>query len=89
MPPPLPYRVHQYNSNEQPIMVTYDSGADGHYIIEKDRRNAGLPILRTSTQTVGVANGGTSKAKYVTQPPSDTFLLKQRMQTHSRTSLRL
>ena len=62
-------RVHQYNSNEQPIMVTYDSGADGHYISEKDRRNAGLPILRTSTRTVGVANGGTSKAKYVTQLP--------------------
>jgi hypothetical protein len=29
-------RVHQYNSNEQPIMVTYDSGADGHYISKKD-----------------------------------------------------
>ncbi len=29
----------------QPVMVTYDSGADGHYISEKDRRNAGLPIL--------------------------------------------
>ncbi len=50
-------------------MVTYDSGADGHYISEKDRRKAGLPILRTSTRTVGVANGGTSKAKYVTQLP--------------------
>ena len=32
-----------------PVMVTYDSGADGHYISEKDRRNAGLPILRPST----------------------------------------
>jgi len=28
-----------------PIMVTYDSGANGHYISEKDQRNAGLPIL--------------------------------------------
>jgi hypothetical protein len=27
------------------VMVTYDSGADGHYISEKDRRIAGLPIL--------------------------------------------
>ena len=52
-----------------PVMVTYDSGADGHYISEKDRRKAGLPILRTSTRKVGVANGGTSKAKYVTQLP--------------------
>jgi hypothetical protein len=62
-------RVHQYSSNEQPIMITYDSGADGHYISEKDRCKAGLPILRTSTRKVGVANGGTSKAKYVTQLP--------------------
>ncbi len=43
-------RVHQYSSNEQPIMITYDSGADGHYYIsEKDRRKAGLPILQTLT----------------------------------------
>ncbi len=41
--------VHQYTNNEQPIMVTYDSVADGHYISEKDRRKAGLPILRPST----------------------------------------
>ncbi len=50
-------------------MVTYDSGADGHYINEKDQRKAGLPILQPSIQKVGVANGGTSKAKYVTQLP--------------------
>ncbi len=62
-------RVHQYSSDEQPIMVTYDSGADGHYISEKDQCKAGLPILRTSTRMVGVPNGGTSKAKYVTQLP--------------------
>jgi hypothetical protein len=28
--------VHQYTNNEQPIMVTYNSRADGHYISEKD-----------------------------------------------------
>jgi hypothetical protein len=50
-------------------MVTYDSGADGHYSSEKDRCKAGLPILRTSTRKIGVASGGTSKAKYVTQLP--------------------
>jgi hypothetical protein len=42
-------KVHQYINNEQPIMVTYNSGADGHYISKKDRRKAGLPILQTST----------------------------------------
>jgi len=41
--------VHQYTNNEQHIMVTYDSGADGHYINNKHQRKAGLPILRQST----------------------------------------
>jgi hypothetical protein len=50
-------------------MVTYDSGANGHYISKKDRSNAGLPILRPLTRQVGVTNGGTSTAKYVTQLP--------------------
>jgi hypothetical protein len=27
-------KVHQYINNEQPIMVTYNSGANGHYISE-------------------------------------------------------
>ena len=30
--------VHKYINNEQPIMVTYNSGADGHNISKKDRR---------------------------------------------------
>jgi hypothetical protein len=63
-------KVHKYTYNKQPIMITYDSGADGHYISKKDRCEAGLPILRPSTRKVGVANGGTSNAKYVTQLPS-------------------
>jgi hypothetical protein len=59
-------KVHKYTYNKQPIMITYDSRADGHYISKKDQRKAGLPILRPSTRKVGVANGGTSNAKYVT-----------------------
>ena len=50
-------------------MVTYDSGADGHYLSEKDQRKAGCPISQPSTRTVGVPNSGTSKAKHVTQLP--------------------
>ncbi len=50
-------------------MMTYDSGADGHYISKKDRRKAGLPIIRKSTRQVGVANGGVSQEKFVTQLP--------------------
>jgi len=30
-------------------MITYDSGADGHYLSERDRIKVGLPILRPST----------------------------------------
>ena len=51
------------------VHLTYDSGADGHYLSEKDRKIAGLPILRTSTKKVGVANGDTCKATNVTQLP--------------------
>ncbi len=50
-------------------MMTYDSGADGHYISEEDRCKAGLPIIQKSTRWVGVANGGVSQAKFVTQLP--------------------
>jgi hypothetical protein len=50
-------------------MVEYDSGANGNYISEEDRRKAGLPILRASTKKVGVANSDKSTATYVTQLP--------------------
>jgi hypothetical protein len=52
------------------VIIEYNTGADGHYISEKDRRNTGLPILQTLTRRVGVANGGKSRATYVvTQLP--------------------
>jgi hypothetical protein len=51
------------------IMLTYDSGANGHYISKHDWHKTDLTILRPSTWQVGVANGGTSNAKYVTQLP--------------------
>jgi hypothetical protein len=60
--------VHLFGAITFPsIMLTYDSGANGHYISKQDQRKAGLPILQPSTQRVGVANGGTSNAKYVIQ----------------------
>ncbi len=61
--------VHLFDNAETPIMITYDSGADGHYISEKDHRKVVLPIIRKSTRRVGVANGGVSQAKFVTQLP--------------------
>ena len=56
------HMVRKFDDNITCVMVDYDSAADGHYISEKDRRKAGLPILRASTKIVGVANGGKSKA---------------------------
>jgi hypothetical protein len=31
------------------VMITYESGADGTYLCERDRVKAGLPILRQSS----------------------------------------
>ena len=50
-------------------MITYASGADGHYISEADRKPAGLPILRPPRRNDGVANGGINKGRYVTKLP--------------------
>ena len=61
--------VTSFGSADNAAMITYDSGADGHYISEEDRKRARLPILRKSQKNVGVANGGISSGKYVTQLP--------------------
>ncbi len=37
--------VHLFSNTETPIMATYDSGADGHYISKKDCHKAVLPII--------------------------------------------
>ena len=58
-----------YNKEEAAVLITYDSGADGHYMSDGDRKKMGMPILRVSTKKVGVANGGTSVGKYVTALP--------------------
>ena len=50
-------------------MLTYDSGVDGHYLREKDRKKLGLPILRVSAKKFGVANDGTCNGKYATKLP--------------------
>ena len=50
-------------------MITYDSGADNHYMSEADRFRLELPILRSSHKRVAVANVGKSEGKYVTRLP--------------------
>ena len=61
--------VRIFQDKDIAAMITYDSGADGHYISEHDRHNAGLPILKPSSKRVAVANGEVSHAKNVTALP--------------------
>jgi hypothetical protein len=68
--------VAENNTKNSTVMVTYDSGADSHYISEKDRKTVGLPILRISAKKVGVANGSTCKGQYVTALPSPQLSTK-------------
>jgi hypothetical protein len=71
--------VQLFDATSTPsIMLTYDSGANGHYISEHDQHKAGLPILRPSTWQVGVANAGTSNTKYVTQLPFQKLSARSR-----------
>eukprot|EP00804_Cyclotella_cryptica_P003418 CCRYP_018558-RA/>CCRYP_018558-RA protein AED:0.36 eAED:0.21 QI:0/0/0/1/1/0.83/6/0/1396 len=64
------HTVRRFHQDHVPtVLATYDSGADGHYISERDRAAANLPILRPSTKRVGVANGNTCSAKHVTALP--------------------
>ena len=39
-------KITTFFQDDTAAMITYDSGADGHYISEKDRQKAKLPILR-------------------------------------------
>ena len=41
------------------VHLIYDSGADGHYVSEDNRKEARMPILCSSNKKVGVANGDT------------------------------
>ena len=59
----------RFHNQEEPVMITYDSGADNHYFIEADRIKLKLPILRPSHKRVAVSNGDTSDGKYVTWIP--------------------
>ncbi|KAL7550761.1 hypothetical protein ACHAWF_013977 [Thalassiosira exigua] len=52
--------VLTFDLDQEPVYVTYDMGADGHYISEDDRARVQLPILRPSTKRVGVRNSSTS-----------------------------
>eukprot|EP00804_Cyclotella_cryptica_P026368 CCRYP_007673-RA/>CCRYP_007673-RA protein AED:0.52 eAED:0.52 QI:0/0/0/0.5/1/1/2/0/639 len=62
------HSTHLFSTDNIPA-ITYDSGADGHYLNEDDRRRARLPILRPSTKHVAVANGQVSTAKHESSLP--------------------
>ena len=68
----------QHEANDAMILVIYDSGADGHYITEEDRKQAKLSILRKSSKKVNVANGETCKEKFTTQLPFESLSMSAR-----------
>jgi hypothetical protein len=74
----LQHKVRTIKNNNV-VMVTYDSGADGHYISEQDQAKVGLPLLCPSSKQVAVTNGTTNRGKNVTQLPFPT--LSARAQT--------
>ena len=55
--------ITTFYNNDDAKMLTYDSGADGHYLSKKHRNKLGPPILRVSAKRVGVANGGACNGK--------------------------
>jgi hypothetical protein len=70
--------VRLYKDHEEPLMITYNSGSDSNYLSKKDCIKAGLLILQPSTRMVGVANGGRSQAKQVTQLPFPKLSVRAR-----------
>ena len=61
--------VRGFQNKEVAAMITYDSGADGHYLSKRDHKIICFPILRQSHKRIGVANGGMSTARHVSQLP--------------------
>jgi hypothetical protein len=78
--------VAEYNSKNSTVMVTYDSGADGHYISEKDRKKVGLPILRISAKKVSVVNGSTCSMPLRSLSHNSPQRQRQQRPTHSMIS---
>jgi len=71
------HTVHVFSNNTAPVVVaTYNSGADGHYLSERDRIKAGLPILCPSSKCIRVANGHCSHGKNMTALPFSSILAK-------------
>lgn len=68
--------IQNFNKDNTLIMVTYDSGANNHYISETDQAWIGLSILCKSTRHVGVANCSNSQGIHLTQLSFHNLLIK-------------
>jgi hypothetical protein len=79
--------VHLFNAASTPsIMLTYDSGANRHYISKHDQHKAGLPILRPSHSESGSQMEAQATPNTSPSSPFENYLHNQDKQTHSRTS---
>ena len=63
------HKIATLYENYNATILTYDSGADRHYLSKKDRKKVGLPILRVSAKKVCVENGGAYNGKYIPKLP--------------------
>ena len=81
--------VRLFTNHTEPIIITYDSGANCNYISKRGCVKAGLPILQRSTGKVRVANGGTSQGKHVIRLPFHKLSVQARQAGTFRNSRRL
>jgi len=63
------FKANNKAERDNTVYLTHNSEADGHYVSKDDRKEECIPILRSSSKKVRVANGNTCKAKHVTQLP--------------------
>ena len=62
--------IATYHKHNKTAMLTHNSGADGHFLRNEDRKKFCLPIFQVSAKKLGVTNDGACNSKYVTILPS-------------------
>ena len=80
--------VQKFDVGEEPVIITYDSGADGNYVSEEDQARLGVPILQESNRRVDVSNGGSSKVNLLQGCHSHNYQIRRQNQTRLMNSKR-
>ena len=69
--------VRVFHANNIAAMFTYELGAGGHSLSERNRKRVGFPILRPSTKRVGLANGSPAQQSTSVGSYSNSCLIGQ------------